>query len=79
MSPAAPHRPQPFITRVRVNNYKSTAHCDVTLGRFTVLLGLNAAGKSNFLDALRFVRDALVNGPAEAVAKRGGWEEANRH
>ncbi|MGW1755230.1 AAA family ATPase [Streptomyces mirabilis] len=78
MSPAAPHRPLPFITRVRVDNYKSIAHCDVTLGRFTVLLGLNAAGKSNFLDALRFVRDALVKGPAEAVAARGGWEEVLR-
>lgn len=78
MTPAAPHRPMPFITRVRVDNYKSIAHCDVTLGRFTVLLGLNAAGKSNFLDALRFVRDALVNGPAEAVATRGGWEEVLR-
>ncbi|MEW2632475.1 AAA family ATPase [Streptomyces sp. NPDC048389] len=78
MSPAASHRPMPFITRVRVDNYKSIAHCDVTLGRFTVLLGLNAAGKSNFLDALRFVRDALVNGPAEAVAARGGWDEVLR-
>ncbi|MFI0729776.1 AAA family ATPase [Streptomyces sp. NPDC021225] len=78
MSPAAPHRPMPFITRVRVDNYKSIAHCNVTLGRFTVLLGLNAAGKSNFLDALRFVRDALVNGPTEAVATRGGWEEVLR-
>ncbi|MGW6355333.1 AAA family ATPase [Streptomyces sp. NPDC055092] len=78
MSPAASHRPLPFITRVRIENYKSIAHCDVTLGRFTVLLGLNAAGKSNFLDALRFVRDALVQGPAEAVSARGGWEEVLR-
>ncbi|QDQ11252.1 chromosome segregation protein SMC [Streptomyces spectabilis] len=78
MSPATPHHPMPLITRVRVDNYKSIAHCDVTLGPFTVLLGLNAAGKSNFLDALRFVRDALLDGPAEAVAARGGWEEVVR-
>ncbi|MFD8457073.1 AAA family ATPase [Streptomyces antimycoticus] len=51
----------------------------MTLGRFTVLLGLNAAGKSNSLDALRFVRDALLNGPAEAVTAHGGREEASRH
>lgn len=76
--PPAAHRPIPFINRVRIDNYKSIAHCDVALGRFTVLLGLNAAGKSNFLDALRFVRDALVQGPAEAVAARGGWEEVLR-
>ncbi|WP_069759355.1 AAA family ATPase [Streptomyces sp. LUP47B] len=78
MSPAAPHLPMPLITRLRVDNYKSIAHCDVALGPFTVLLGLNAAGKSNFLDALRFVRDALLDGPAEAVAARGGWEEVVR-
>jgi predicted ATPase len=65
----------PFITRVRIENYKSIARCDVTLGRFNVLLGLNAAGKSNFLDALRFVRDALSEGAAEAVASRGGLDE----
>ena len=64
----------PFITRVRIKNYKSIAHCDVELGPFTVLLGLNAAGKSNFLDALHFVRDALIRSPAEAVASRGGIE-----
>lgn len=68
----------PFLTRVRIDNFKSIAHCDVKLGRFTVLLGLNAAGKSNFLDALRFIRDALVKSPAEAVATRGGWTEVLR-
>lgn len=78
MTPAALHHPMPFITRVRIKNYKSIAHCDVALNPFTVLLGLNAAGKSNFLDALRFVRDALVSGPAEAVAARGGWDEVLR-
>jgi predicted ATPase len=68
----------PFVTRVRITNYKSIARCDVALGPFTVLLGLNAAGKSNFLDALRFVRDAVVHGPGEAVASRGGLGEVVR-
>lgn len=75
--PSSDSRP-PFITRVRVENYKSIAHCDVSLGRFNVLLGLNAAGKSNFLDALRFVRDAVTDGAAEAVARRGGLDEVLR-
>jgi AAA15 family ATPase/GTPase len=42
-------QPIPFIRRVRIKNYKSIAVCDVSLGPLTVLLGLNAAGKSNFL------------------------------
>ncbi|MGW2086636.1 AAA family ATPase [Streptomyces sp. NPDC001880] len=68
----------PFITRVRIENYKSIAHCDVQLGPFTVLLGLNAAGKSNFLDALRFVRDAVSRGLPEAVSERGGLHDVLR-
>ena len=78
MTSTATPRTVPFVTRVRIENYKSIAHCDVALGPFTVLLGLNAAGKSNFLDALRFVRDAVTRGLAEAVVARGGLNEVLR-
>jgi predicted ATPase len=78
MTSTAVRRPVPFISRVRIENYKSIAHCDVALGPFTVLLGLNAAGKSNLLDALRFVRDALTRGLSEAVVARGGLAEVLR-
>ena len=50
---------KPFISRVVINNYKSIAHCDVRLGALQFLVGRNGAGKSNFLDALAFVRDVL--------------------
>lgn len=64
-----------FLTRVRVENYRSIASCDVPLGPLTVLAGPNAAGKSNFLDAIRFVRDALGSSPGRALEPRGGLEE----
>ncbi|MEV4786246.1 AAA family ATPase [Streptomyces tuirus] len=64
-----------FLTRVRVENYRSIASCDVRLGPLTVLAGPNAAGKSNFLDAIRFVRDALRSSPGRALEPRGGLEE----
>jgi hypothetical protein len=51
------------------------AACDVRLGPLKVLAGPNAAGKSNFLDALRFVRDALHSSPEQALEPRGGLEE----
>jgi predicted ATPase len=70
----APSRPVPFVERVRIENYKSIAECDVTLGPLTVLLGLNASGKSNFLDALRFVVDAVEKTPEQAVLDRGGQD-----
>ena len=49
----------PFLTRVKLRNYKSIARCDVELGPLAILVGPNAAGKSNFLDALAFTHDAL--------------------
>lgn len=64
-----------FLTRVRIENFRSIAACDVRLGPLTVLVGPNAAGKSNFLDALRFVRDALRTSPGQALEPRGGLEE----
>jgi predicted ATPase len=76
--PPSSQRTVPFMTRVRIDNYKSIAHCDVLLGPFTVLLGLNAAGKSNFLDALRFVRDAVNTSPGEAITARGGFRDVLR-
>ena len=62
----------PLISRVRIANYRSIASADVALSPLTVLVGPNAAGKTNFLDAIRFVTDAVTTSPAEAVAKRGG-------
>ncbi len=49
----------PFLRRVRIRGYKSIAFCDVELKPLTILVGRNAAGKSNFLDALAFMRDAV--------------------
>jgi predicted ATPase len=65
----------PFLRRVRIRGYKSIAFCEVQLQPLTILVGRNAAGKSNFLDALAFLRDVMKVGVAEAVniRPRGGW------
>jgi predicted ATPase len=67
-------RAVPFVRRVRVKNYRSIADSDVTLGPLTVLLGFNASGKSNFLDVLKLVADALRTSLAQAVSDRGGLD-----
>jgi predicted ATPase len=63
----------PFLRRVRIQGYKSIAFCDVRLQPLTILVGRNGAGKSNFLDALTFLRDAMTTGVADAFTRRGGW------
>jgi len=68
----------PFISRVRIKNYKSIAECDVRLGALTVLVGPNGAGKSNFLDALAFLSRALETTPAEALNEHGGLRQVLR-
>lgn len=67
-----------FITRVVLENYKSIAACDISLGPLTFFVGPNGSGKSNFLDALSFVADALLHSPAEALQRRGGPREVCR-
>ena len=65
----------PFISRVRLENYKSIESCDVWLSPLTVLIGPNGTGKSNFLDALSFVARALDTNLSTAVDERGGLPE----
>lgn len=68
----------PFIYRVVLRNFKSIGYCDVKLHPLTFLVGHNGAGKSNFLDALHFVRDALSESLDSALNKRGGVNEVRR-
>jgi predicted ATPase len=67
-----------FLRRVVIRNYKSIAACDVALSNLTFLVGPNGSGKSNFLDAIRFVTDALRNSLDHALRDRGGVKEVRR-
>ena len=66
------------ITRVAAFNFKSVAVCDVPLGPLAVVVGRNGAGKSNFLDVLRFTADALHLSLDRALHERGGFGEVCR-
>lgn len=68
----------PFLNRVVLRNYKSIGYCDVNLGPLTYLVGVNGSGKSNFLDALHLVRDALNGSLDSALNERGGLSEVRR-
>ncbi|HYO53552.1 AAA family ATPase [Archangium sp.] len=44
-----------MLKRLRLKDFKSFVDEEVTLAPLTLLVGANASGKSNFLDALRFL------------------------
>jgi predicted ATPase len=50
-----------MLKRIRIQGYKSLADVDVRLKPLSVLLGPNAAGKSNFLDALQLLSRIATN------------------
>lgn len=67
-----------YLERVVLRNYRSIGHCDVRLEPLTYLVGANGAGKSNFLDALHFVTDALNSSLDNALNLRSGLAEVRR-
>jgi predicted ATPase len=68
----------PFLSRVVLKDYKSIAACALDLGQLVFLVGPNGSGKSNFVDALRFVADALRTSLDHAMRERGGINEVRR-
>jgi len=69
---------QLFLKRVTLRNYKSIAAAAIDLRPLTFLVGPNGSGKSNFLDGLRFTRDALRSSLDHALRDRGGIAEVRR-
>ncbi|GAG29107.1 unnamed protein product, partial [marine sediment metagenome] len=64
-----------MIIRLKVNGFKNLMDVDVRFGPFTCVAGVNAVGKSNLFDAIRFL-SALANRPlieaALSVRAEGG-------
>jgi predicted ATPase len=62
------------VSHVRLENWRNFVRVDVPLQRRAFLVGPNAAGKSNLLDAFRFLADivSVGGGFQEAVDRRGG-------
>lgn len=61
-----------YISALRLKNWKNFQNAEAKLGRRVFLIGPNASGKSNLLDAFRFLRDVALDGLANAVENRGG-------
>jgi predicted ATPase len=63
-----------IISHVILKNWRNFRKVDVNIGRRMFIVGPNASGKSNFLDAFRFLRDIVKPGGGlqESVSNRGG-------
>ncbi len=62
------------ISRLRLSNWRNFREADLKLQRRLFVVGPNASGKSNLLDAFRFLRDIAdpEGGFQRAVKSRGG-------
>lgn len=62
------------IRKIKITNFKSFKELEVELGKFNVLIGANASGKSNFVQIFEFLRDIANSGLNNAVSMQGGVE-----
>ena len=62
------------FTSLAFKNWKNFTNVKVDIQNRVFLVGPNASGKSNLLDAFRFLRDIASEGGGlqEAIRKRGG-------
>ncbi|MFN4294742.1 MAG: AAA family ATPase [Thermoflexales bacterium] len=59
---------------LKLQNWKNFSQAQIALQDRMFIVGANASGKSNLLDAFRFLRDLVILGGGfqEAIARRGG-------
>ena len=62
------------FTRIYFSNWRNFRKVEIKLQKRTFIVGPNASGKSNLLDAFRFLQDiaSVGGGLQQAVNKRGG-------
>jgi predicted ATPase len=63
-----------IISKLVLRNWRNFRHVDIDLSDRVFVIGPNASGKSNFLDAIRFLRDVAKPGGGlqRSLAQRGG-------
>src|SRR5438094_944105 len=63
-----------LIRQLSISNYKSLREVTITPGHLCVIMGANAAGKSNFADCVDFISEVYRHGLEMAVQRKGGYE-----
>jgi predicted ATPase len=63
-----------IINKIKLVNFKNFDTVEVSLNQMNVIVGANASGKSNFIQALKFLRDIKDFGIENAISLQGGIE-----
>ncbi len=61
-----------IIKRIEIKNFKSYKKLKIDFDMFNVLIGPNAAGKSNCIQGIKFFRDIVSEGLDNAISMQGG-------
>ena len=78
--PNPPDNGRVALTYLRARNFRSLHDLRLDMGPGVIMLaGPNASGKSNIIDAMSFVGDALYDGVARATGSRGAKALLHRH
>jgi predicted ATPase len=68
------------LTSLTVQHYKSLSNVGMdNIQPVTVLVGTNAAGKSNVVDVLKFLRDMVSESLEHAISRRNGITAIRQH
>ena len=62
-----------MIKSIKIHDFKSIREIELELDPVTVLVGRSGTGKSNLVQAIRFLRNFLLN-PNEAIQYKFGWD-----
>lgn len=63
-----------LINKLHIENFKSIENSDIEFDKFTLIIGANAAGKSNYINVFKFISDILNRGLDNAISLQGGIE-----
>lgn len=64
------------IQSIEIRNYRLFRNATLAdLPRLTIVVGANGSGKSTLFDVFSFLKEALTQNVAQAVARRGGFGE----